>query len=124
MELKNNLLNRVSRIYLSKYCTGNNKLPIVTGRYHDVRREERCCDKCNDEHLGDEYHVLRQCQNRNINHLRHRHIPKYYRARPSHIEIITFMQSRNVHLSNNFAQFIKGSFLFIFIYLFFFFLGE
>ena len=77
------------------------------GRYHDVRREERFCDKCNSEQVGDEYHVLFQCQNQYITQLRNKYIPEYYRVNANHRKYIKMMQCSNVHFLNNLSQFIK-----------------
>lgn len=74
----------VNRIYESKLRTRNNKLLIVTGRYHDVRREERYCDEYNDGQRRDEYDLLLQCQNQNIYQLQNRYIPEYYGKIESH----------------------------------------
>ena len=38
-------LNKNSRICLSKFRAGNNKLLIITGRHNQIDREERCCIK-------------------------------------------------------------------------------
>ncbi len=46
-------LTKIKRINVCKFRTGNNQLPVVRGRYHNVRREERLCDKCNSEQVGD-----------------------------------------------------------------------
>ena len=88
--------NKNSHIYLSKFRTGNNKLPIITCRYNQTDREERCCIKCNDGLIGDEYHVLLQCQSQDIVQLRNKYIPEYYRLQPNHFKFVTLMQSRNV----------------------------
>lgn len=67
-------------IKLSKIRTGNNRLSVVRGRYGNLNREKRYCDKCNSEQLGSEYHFLSQCQNQNINQVRKTYIPEYFRV--------------------------------------------
>ena len=37
---------------LIKFRLGSHKLPIETGRWREIKREERICETCND--LGDE----------------------------------------------------------------------
>ena len=100
-------LNKTSRIYLSKLRTGNNQLPVITGRYRGISREERYCDKCNSGQVGDEYHVLFQCQYQHVVQLRNKYIPDYYKTNPNQFKFIMLMQSENVKLLNNLAQFIK-----------------
>ena len=55
------LLNDCDRISLCKFRCGNHRLPIVTGRYQKVSREERLCTLCDSQSVGDEYHYLFQC---------------------------------------------------------------
>ena len=100
-------LPKNTRICLSKFRTGNNKLPVITGRYNQIDREERLCNKCNDGLVGDEYHVLLQCQSQDIVQLRNRFIPQYYTRQPNYFKFTMLMQSRNVGLLRNLAQFIN-----------------
>ncbi len=46
--------------------TNNQGLTVVTGRYNGTPREERTCNKCNNNVIGDEYHVLLECNNQEI----------------------------------------------------------
>ena len=46
---------------LCKFRTCNHKLPIETGRYIGLTRNERKCS-CNDNKLGDEFHFLFECK--------------------------------------------------------------
>ena len=49
-------LNRTKDyISLCKFRSGCSKIPIVTGRYQDIDRENRICTLCNED-IGDEYH--------------------------------------------------------------------
>ena len=43
-----------------KFRLGSHRLPIETGRWHNVKREERKCETC--QVLGDEKHALYDCQ--------------------------------------------------------------
>ena len=102
-------LNKNNHICLSKFRTGNNKLPVITSRYNQIdRKEEHCCTKCNDGLIGDEYHVLLQCQSQDIVQLRNKYIPEYYRLQPNHFKFVMLMQSRNVGLLTNLVQFINA----------------
>ena len=50
-------LNKCNRKYVTKLCTGNNQLLIISGRHPHINREDWCCTKCNDRQTGEEYHV-------------------------------------------------------------------
>ena len=100
-------LNKNDRIYISKLRTGNIQLPVIKGRYSGIIREERYCDMCNNGQVGDEYHLLFQCQSQIIVQLRDKYIPNYYKNRPNQFKYIMFMQTKNVNLLIKFSQFIK-----------------
>ncbi len=50
----------------TKIRTNNNRLLITVGRYQNVPREERICDKCDDTALRDEHHIILVCNNQVI----------------------------------------------------------
>ena len=57
-------LIRVSKFYydkIIKYRTGNHRPPIETGRWDDTPLNERKCNVCNKNGIGDEYHYLFSC---------------------------------------------------------------
>ena len=39
----------------------NHRLPIERGRFWGIERDDRICDICNKNQLGDEYHYLFNC---------------------------------------------------------------
>ena len=43
------------RIALTKLRTANHKLPIEKGRYRNLPREQRTCNICDSDNIGDEY---------------------------------------------------------------------
>jgi hypothetical protein len=64
------------RIYITKFRLCNIRIPIETGRWQKITRENRKCTKCSKDVIGDEYHYLfiwihtyeiRQRHNNNIN---------------------------------------------------------
>ncbi len=103
-------LTKANRISLTKLRASNNRLPIITGRYNNISKEDRVCNKCNSGLLGDEYHVLFICDNEEIVRLRNNYIPRYYRARPNQFKYISMMQSTKVTVLNNVALFAKNVF--------------
>ena len=54
-------MNRREAIVLCRYRCGNHKLPIITGRYNKVEKNERVCPLCNTKAIGDEPHYLFTC---------------------------------------------------------------
>ena len=72
-------LSEHSRIWITKFRTSNLHLPIETGRWYNIPREDRICLLCK-ETIGDEYHFLLVCKNENIITLRNKYLPNYYRA--------------------------------------------
>ena len=48
-------------IPIIKFRTCKYKLPIETGRWHDVPYNERKCTLCNQNELGDDFHYLMKC---------------------------------------------------------------
>ncbi len=101
-------LSKANRILLTKLRASNNKLPITVGRYNNIRREDRVCEKCNAGVIGDEYHVLLMCENEEIVRLRNKFINRYYRDRPSQFKYISLMQTSNVTVMTKLALFVKN----------------
>jgi len=71
-------------IPLCQFRLMNHKLPIETGRYIGTPRAERYCELCNDNNIGDEYHLLLQCPT--VLEIRKRFIPKYFFIRPNMVK--------------------------------------
>ena len=68
---------------ITKFRASNNKLVITVGRYDNISREDRVCEKCNANVLGDEYHVMLTCVNEDIVRFKNQYIPRYYRETKS-----------------------------------------
>ena len=49
------------RIALTKFRCGNHRLPVVTGRFNGIERQNRICTLCNLNKIGDEFHYLFEC---------------------------------------------------------------
>ena len=52
------LLPERLRILFTQFRLGNTKLPIETGRWFNIDRNERYCTLCNINDIGDEFHLL------------------------------------------------------------------
>jgi hypothetical protein len=46
---------------LCKFRTTNHKLPIEQGRWNNIQRENRKCNLCNLEEIGDEFPYILNC---------------------------------------------------------------
>ena len=94
-------------ISMCKLRTNNHRFPIVTGRYNGTIREQRFCNKCSDNILGDEYHVTLECNNEDITALRCQYIPLYYRRYQSRYKFVQLMQNSYHKVQYNLALFFK-----------------
>ena len=65
---------------LCKFRTGNVKLPIETGRWFNIERDDRICHLCNSD-VGDEFHYIFNCTS--LSAERKEYIPSYYTNRAS-----------------------------------------
>ena len=65
----------------TKYRCSNHKLPVEIGSYSKIPRNERICNLCNVNQLGDEYHYVIECKYFALE--RRRYIKTYYISRPS-----------------------------------------
>ncbi len=98
------------RINLCKLRTNNHRLPIVTGRFNRTPREQRICNKCSENIVGDEFHVLLECTNQEITQLRLRCIPLYYRSNPSRLKMVQLFNDSRYKVQYKFAVFVKSVF--------------
>ena len=100
-------LNTKSRITLTKFRASNNRLPVTVGRYQNIDRDERFCDKCNSGAVGDEYHVLLDCSNQEISQARDKYLPSFFRCQPSREKFIMLMQTKNIALMYKLVTFLN-----------------
>ena len=103
-------LQTKARFTLVKLRTNNNRLPITVGRYQNIPREERICDKCDVAMIGVEYHTVLVCNNQAITQLRYRYIPEYFWVTPNRYKFSLLLQSGNVAIINKLAYFLDEVF--------------
>ena len=48
--------------YICKFRCSSHELPVETGRFLHIERNERICHICNKNELGDEFHSLFNCE--------------------------------------------------------------
>ena len=95
------LPNRLCQI-LTAFRTRNHRLPIETGRWRSIPRNDRKCQMCNLKDLGDEFHYVLKCPN--FNEDRKKYIKKYYFKNPN---VIKFCELLNVDNEQELAKLVK-----------------
>ena len=53
-------------LFFCKFRISNFQLPVVKGRYNNIPRHHQYCEICEENQLGDEYHILLECKNEQI----------------------------------------------------------
>ena len=100
MKLENYLLKlstKNARI-LCKFRTGNVKLPIETGRWFNIERDDRICHLCNSD-VGDEFHYIFNCTSLSAD--RNEYIPSYYTNRASAFSFFHLFSTKKNHFCVN-----------------------
>lgn len=100
-------LSESQRRYITKFRLSNFKLPIETGRWFKVAKNDRKCHKCQEESIGDEFHYLFMCSNQEILNLRLKYIPIYYIRNPSIEKMAGMFNLCNTKLLQNLSHFLK-----------------
>ena len=100
-------MNLETRTSIIKLRTNNNKIPIVKGRHNNTPRENRRCDLCDLNVIGDEYHVIIECTNNAIERSRNKYIPRYFRTRPSMYNLTELLSSDNKDYMLNLSLFLN-----------------
>ena len=89
------ILPRHLSIPICKFRCSNAKLAIVKGRYNNISRNLRFCHLCDENKMGDEYHILFECNNATVKELRKKFIPNMYCVNPSMMKFIKLFQMCN-----------------------------
>ena len=96
-------LNFYERIILTKFRTSNNRLPANKFRF-SKNTNEKLCNLCNSEDLGDEFHYLFICKK--FESERNLYIPKFYCAQPNTLKMKNLFESKNKKTQLNLRNFI------------------
>ena len=99
------ILENKDRVLLCRYRTCNHRLPIETGRWTNIDRNERYCLLCNSNKIGDEYNYILECQT--CMHERKKLLGDYYCNRVNTVKFKMLFQSKNCPLLKNTCKFIK-----------------
>ena len=97
------------RVAVCKFRTSNHRLPIEEGRYINVDRNIRLCRLCDQNNIGDEYHLVIECKNQKIKSLRQKYLHGYYITRPSMYKFVQLVKKEGKQLFN-LARFLNKAF--------------
>lgn len=97
-------LPRADAITLCKFRTSCTKIPIVTGRYRNVDREDRICTCCNID-IGDEYHYIFICSY--FNNDRNSYLNSYYTKGHNTLKMDKLFSSTKISDMKKLASFTK-----------------
>lgn len=94
-------------IYLPivKFRTSNYKLPVETGRWHNIPLNERKCTLCNQNDLGDDMHYLLKCSFFDTD--RRELLKPYYYTRPNMIKLQNLLTCNNKTVLAKLSKFMK-----------------
>ena len=97
-------------LILCQFRLSNFKLLIVRGRYNNIPRNQCFCDFCDENLLGDEFHIFLECTNEQIKDLRSKYLPKYYQLHNNMYKFIQLYEqsSTNKRLLVKLCRFLKG----------------
>ena len=101
-----NILEIKDAILLCRFRTTNNKLPIETGRWQNIPRENRKCKLCNRSQIGDEYHYIFECIY--FNQKRKQSLSNYFIYRHNIIKFSELMSSKRKPILKKLCHFISA----------------
>lgn len=97
-----------ARLSLCKFRCNNTKIPKVTGRYRNIPRNRRFCELCDENRLGDEYHVFLECKNADIAKMRKKYIPDVYYVHPNMHKCVLLLKCQDVDVIRKLGLFLKN----------------
>ena len=88
---------------LLRFRTTNHRLPIETGRWFNIPRNERLCNLC-EESVGDEFHYVMNCKA--LENDRISLVPRFFSIGPNIYKFHSLFSSQDVNVLNNLCKFI------------------
>ena len=101
------VLSTNDRILLTKFRTCNFKLPIETGRWQNIPRNQRKCQICSKDEIGNEYHYLFNCNSDVISNARMKYLPIFYTQRPNTYKFTTLFNTKDEILLKKLCKFLS-----------------
>ena len=77
----------------------------ASGRWRNIDRENRYCNLCNCQKLGDEYHYVLECSS--LNDKRKQLLPKYFMKRHNVVKFFELLSTKKQSLLRKLCIFIK-----------------
>ena len=90
---------------ICNFTLNSTRIPKVTDRYKGLERSQRFCNVYNDNSVGDEFHVLFECENPCIVNFRKKYLPNSYITHPSIWKLISPLQSDKTKVICNLGVF-------------------
>ena len=92
----------------------SHKLPVETGRYHNIPHENRICNLCKYK-VGDEFHCLMECLHPFLSKMRNEYLLKIFKINPQlkylprstlFVYIMSFQDNNLINLTANYVQYV------------------
>ena len=96
-----------SRQALCNLRLSNNRIPKIVGRYKGIERSKRFCHLCVGDYIGDEFHVIFECTNKDIVFNRNKYLPKYFARHPSMYKCVSLLQTSNQAILSKLGTFLS-----------------
>ena len=93
------------RVLLTKFRVSNHNLPVETGRWEGLSRDQRKCPTCPNIVLGDEFHYLFECPS--FNRERNIHVKRYFTQHPNAYKTYQLFNSENKLILSQLTNFIN-----------------
>ena len=90
-----------------KFRLSCHRLPIQKQRYLNIDRNDRLCDLCDKQELGDEFHYLFNCSNAIISDNRKRLLPRYFQHHPNILKLHQLLNTKSKKCLLNVSRFVK-----------------
>ena len=100
-----NTLPHTSANLFMKFRLLNHKLPIQKGRFLGIERNERLCQKCNINEIGDEFHYIFKCPF--FTNSRRQFLKPYFWKYPNTLKFSALFNSSNKTILKNLVAFIR-----------------
>ena len=97
-------INYMFKPIICKYRIHAHSLNVETGRYCNIDRNDRLCEKCDELALEDEFHFILCCKK--YEEIRKRYIKPYYWHRPSAFKLVQLLSVRNIKQLNNLGKYL------------------
>jgi hypothetical protein len=90
-----------------KFRCSNHRLPVQQLRYSNVPREDRVCNLCSMNEIGDEMHYVLICPHPDLLNARRMLLPKFYLQHPNVLKLNNLFSTQSLVLLRRLARFIR-----------------